>query len=432
MTRTVVLVSSAPRPGLAEQIAAGEAPRRDYFELRDMLDAALWTAPTAPGPVYRLLQRVGGHALAMAVRAWWRRGSYDTILTDQESAGIILALLFKLPFTRRKHVMISHYLTPAKKQIFFRRLKVQSRIDRTICYSTAQEQVARQQLGLRKDQVSLILHPADSRFWCPARSEAEIEADGELLRQAGLFLPTAAPVICSAGLEFRDYGTLIDAVKHMPGDIHVVIAAASPWSKRTNTAANVELPENVHVVALKPLQLRALYRRALVVALPLFDVDFQAGSLVAYEALACGRPVVITRTRGQADIVQAGVTGLYVPPGDVDAMAEALNELLVDPERAAMMGRAARERVEAGLNLDTYLAQMVAVVREVSGDAPRPTLALDRSVGVDAPPADPQSNLSDGGQDESAHADHLASRAGASPVPGDLAAAGRVSGLSDR
>ena len=212
MTRIAVVVSSAIRSGLAEAIAAEEAPRRDYFELRDRLGAELMSPPDKPGRLYAALRKVGGNALAMACAAWARRKDYDVIITDQEYTGLLLALLFKVTRTRRGHVMIAHYLTPAKKQVFFRVLKAQSHIDRTICYSTAQEKLARNVLGLRDDQVSLVLHPADHAFWKPAASESEREADDEMLRQVGLDLPAEAPVVCSAGLEFRDYPTLMKVV----------------------------------------------------------------------------------------------------------------------------------------------------------------------------------------------------------------------------
>jgi glycosyltransferase involved in cell wall biosynthesis len=241
-------------------------------------------------------------------------------------------------------------------------LHVQSHIDCTVCYSTAQEKLAREKLGLRPDQARLVLHPADSDFWKPASTAAEAVP--------GIDLPLDTPIICSAGLEFRDYPTLIEAARQLGEGAHVVIAASSPWSKRKNTAEEIELPANVHLVSLKPLELRALYRRAHAVAIPLYDVDFQAGSLVAYEAMACGKPVVITRTRAQGlgDIVSDGDTGLYVPAGDPAAMADALNRLLADPALADAMGRRARDVVERGLNLDTYLDQMLALVQEVGSN----------------------------------------------------------------
>ena len=213
MTRTLILVSSSIREGLAEQIAAGEAPKRDYFELRDMLNAELMSPPSQPGGLYRLMHKVGGNALAMAISAWTRRGEYDLILTDQEGTGLLLALLFKFTGTRRGHVMISHYLTPTKKQLFYRYLHVQSHIDCTVCYSTAQEKLAREKLGLGPGQASLVLHPADAHFWQPAATEEEQEADLRALRDAGLDLPAGTPLICSAGLEFRDYPVLIEAAR---------------------------------------------------------------------------------------------------------------------------------------------------------------------------------------------------------------------------
>lgn len=367
MTRVAVLVSTQIKDNLAEAIASGEAPRRDYLELQRMLDAELISPAQSGGFVYSVLHRLGGAALAMTWIAWARRNDYDVILTDQEATGLVLALLNKLTRTRRGHVMISHYLTPAKKQILYRLLRVQTHIDITVCYSTAQEKVAREQLHLTQDQVGLVLHPADSRFWRPAADHGEAHADLELLRQAGVHLPDHAQVVCSAGLEFRDYPTLIEAISRLPRSVRVIIAAASPWSKRKNTTEAVTLPDNVQRVALTPTQLRALYRRSQVVAIPLYDVDFQAGSLVAYEAMACGKPVVITRTRGQSDIVREGVTGLYVPPGDAHLMAQALQSLVSAPEKATSLGEEARRVVEQGMNLDTYLAGMAELVHQVAG-----------------------------------------------------------------
>ena len=94
MPRTIVLVSSPIREGLAEAIASGEAPRRDYFEMRDMLGAELMTMPEQPGRVFNLLRKAGGNAVAMAWEAWARRSDYDVILTDQESAGWCWGLMY--------------------------------------------------------------------------------------------------------------------------------------------------------------------------------------------------------------------------------------------------------------------------------------------------------------------------------------------------
>lgn len=63
------------------------------------------------------------------------------------------------------------------------------------------------------------------------------------------------------------------------------------------------------------------------------------------EAMASSLPVVATRISGSEDIVVDGETGLLVPPGDVASLAQALGELLEDPERARAMGQQARQCV---------------------------------------------------------------------------------------
>ena len=66
---------------------------------------------------------------------------------------------------------------------------------------------------------------------------------------------------------------------------------------------------------------------------------------VLLEAMAVGRPVVAAASGGIVDLVDDGVTGLLVPPGDPAALATALSTILDDPRRASAMGRAGLERV---------------------------------------------------------------------------------------
>jgi glycosyltransferase involved in cell wall biosynthesis len=68
------------------------------------------------------------------------------------------------------------------------------------------------------------------------------------------------------------------------------------------------------------------------------------------EAMAAGRPVVSTRVGGVPDLVENGVAGLLVPPGDPAALAEAMTTLLADPQRRRLMGQAGRERVYPALS----------------------------------------------------------------------------------
>jgi glycosyltransferase involved in cell wall biosynthesis len=66
------------------------------------------------------------------------------------------------------------------------------------------------------------------------------------------------------------------------------------------------------------------------------------GQTVA-EAMLAGKAVVASSAGGPGEIIEDGVTGLLVPPGDAQALANAIDDLLSDPERAREMGRLARE-----------------------------------------------------------------------------------------
>lgn len=84
--------------------------------------------------------------------------------------------------------------------------------------------------------------------------------------------------------------------------------------------------------------------------LPVVDIFFQpslweAMSVVTLEAMAAGKPIVVTRVGEAADIVEDGVDGMLVDPGDVDAMAAALCTLIGDLPLRRRLGQAAHGKV---------------------------------------------------------------------------------------
>jgi glycosyltransferase involved in cell wall biosynthesis len=68
---------------------------------------------------------------------------------------------------------------------------------------------------------------------------------------------------------------------------------------------------------------------------------------VLMEAAAMGKPSVGTNIRGCREVIEDGVTGLLVEPGDVDGLAQAMVKLLKDRALAERMGKAARARAES-------------------------------------------------------------------------------------
>jgi glycosyltransferase involved in cell wall biosynthesis len=106
-----------------------------------------------------------------------------------------------------------------------------------------------------------------------------------------------------------------------------------------------------------------LFRRAAVVVLPYREAS-QSG--VVAMAATYGRPIVATRVGALPEAIDEGVTGLLVPPGDPDALADAVVQLLGDDTLRAAMGRNARARARGPLSPDAIAAGTIDVYHAVS------------------------------------------------------------------
>jgi glycosyltransferase involved in cell wall biosynthesis len=371
MTPRVLLVVNAT---VATRPPAG--PRKDYAVLRQVLDATVLDLSAVensrPG---RILRRLVGASVAQAWLAFRQRKQYDAIVTDGEQAGIPLALLLKLARSRVKLVTIGHRITAAKKRPFFRWLRVQSHINRIVLHSQRQYELAIDELSIPGERLALVPYQVDPDFWRPRPGREE-------------------RLICSVGLEFRDYPTLISAVEGL--NASVVIAAGSQWSKRRNTAGEGLLPPNVHVNRFDYFALRDLYERSAVVVVPLSDTDFQAGVTTILEAMAMGKPVIVTHSWGQTDVIEdrravtrgpnprsrsasflrsfaqrSGIdlapTGFYVPPQDPHALRRAITYLLEHPEQREMLGANGRRTVQQLTTVDQFAQRIRAVLNDAVG-----------------------------------------------------------------
>lgn len=89
-------------------------------------------------------------------------------------------------------------------------------------------------------------------------------------------------------------------------------------------------------------ELEGLFREAAMVVVPSIWAD--PCPTVALEAMASGRPVVASATGGLTEIVDDGVTGLLVRPGDAGQLREAIDRLAADPSVREEMGARGRER----------------------------------------------------------------------------------------
>ena len=107
-------------------------------------------------------------------------------------------------------------------------------------------------------------------------------------------------------------------------------------------------------------KLPCYYARASMVVVPSL---IEAFGLSATEAMACGRPVVVSDVGGLREQVIHGVNGLRFPPGDVNALAEAIETLLRDPDLAEKMGKIGREIAIQNYSMEKRIDRLIKIYR---------------------------------------------------------------------
>jgi glycosyltransferase involved in cell wall biosynthesis len=359
----LLTVSGVIDPQIEAKTARGERPQADYVAMARGFPADLIDYPAARklgGRIGRLLEKIGGPNLTLAWACFSQRRKYRVLFTDGEQVGLLLAFLLKFAAwgSRPRHCMIAHRLSVKKKMIFLDWLGVHSHIDIFITYSTWQESFIRSRWKLPDWRVVFTPFMVDTCFFSPGpvhQASRPLALEGHNGR-----------VISAVGLEYRDYPTLIEAVRGLP--LQVVLAAASPWSKRRDTTAGSQIPNNVLVRRFTQFELRELYAASQFVVMPLYPVDFQAGVTAILEAMAMGKAVICTRTPGQTDVIIEGETGLYVEPGDPRSMRSAIEWLFEHPEEAERMGRNSRQRIEQEMSLDRYVHRLVDFMASLPAD----------------------------------------------------------------
>ncbi|MDB4989407.1 MAG: glycosyl transferase group 1 [Myxococcaceae bacterium] len=372
--KTLLLIPSVAKSGLGAAVAADKHPTMDYEALAaalrsrpgghaDLLDYAAVDRET--DPAVRWVRKVAGRNAALALMGFQRRNDYAAIFTNAENVALPLALLLKTVSKRPRHVTIAHRLSAKKKQVFYRLLQVHRQMDAIFLYASTQLEYAREQLGIPDESLRLIQFHVDHRFYRPL-------GDTEVREEQ----------ICAAGLEWRDYPTLIDAVTEKT-DLSVRLAAASPWSRGANETEARELPAHVDARRYDYHALRDLYAESAVVVVPLYENDFQAGITTILEAMAMAKPVIVTRTAGQCDVVADGHTGIYVAPGGVEDWKQAIDRVRNDPALRANLGQRARRWVEENATLDVWVNNIVGAIHNapavVEANAPQQLASVTAS-----------------------------------------------------
>lgn len=105
-----------------------------------------------------------------------------------------------------------------------------------------------------------------------------------------------------------------------------------------------------------------LYQQASIFAMPSLCEPF---GFVFLEAMACKLPCIGSTADAMPEIIEDGRTGRVVPPGDPDALADAITDMLSNPERLSEMGEHACERVNEHFTWEHTAARIASEIRSM-------------------------------------------------------------------
>lgn len=273
-------------------------------------------------------------------------------------AGHLAALLYDIP-----HVLTAHSLEPLrpwKAEQLGGGYRVSSWVESTAV--TAADAVIAVSSGMRDDvlrvypgvdpnRVHVVRNGIDADVWYPARPEP-----GESVL-ADLGVDPARPMVAFVGRITRQKGVghLVAAAHRFDPDVQVMLCAGAPDTPQIAaevTAAVEDLARRrTGVFWIRDMlsigKLREIFSAATVFVCPSV---YEPLGIVNLEAMACATPVVASDVGGIPEVVVDGVTGSLVhydaadPVGYEAALAEAVNDLVADTDRASRYGAAGRQR----------------------------------------------------------------------------------------
>ncbi|HET9255179.1 MAG TPA: glycogen synthase [Pseudonocardiaceae bacterium] len=258
------------------------------------------------------------------------------------------------------HVITAHSLEPRrpwKAEQLGGGYRVSSWVERT-AYEHADAIIAVSD-GMRADvldcypavhpeRVHVVRNGIDADTFRPVR-------ETDALRRFGA--DPARPIVAFVGRITRQKGVghLLAAARHIDHGAQLLLCAGAPDTSEIEaetraavTALAAARPRVIWVPDMLPIEdIRQVLSAAAVFVCPSV---YEPLGIVNLEAMACGTAVVASAVGGIPEVVDDNVTGLLVPYDEHDPeefqrmLAERVNELLADPDRATAMGQAGRKR----------------------------------------------------------------------------------------
>ncbi len=278
-----------------------------------------------------------------------RRGDFDLVHDNQcfgrgmlgmMNDGWPLVATLHHPITVDRALDLSHAATRGRRMSLRRwygflgmQMKVARHVPRIVTVSESSKRDITAQMGVAPSQLAVVPVGVDHTRFRPLPLRA---------RRPGRIMTTA-----SADVPLKGLVPLLEALAKVRTERQadlVVIGKPRAESRVEETIERLGLGGAVTFVSgVSDERIVELYAESSVAVVPSLYEGF---SLPAIEAMACGVPLVATTGGALPEVVgKDGVTGLLVPPGDPGALAVALGRVLDDPDLAARLSIAGRQRV---------------------------------------------------------------------------------------
>ena len=225
--------------------------------------------------------------------------------------------------------------------------------------------------GIPSEKISLIANGVDPDMFQP-------QAEGRAIRgQLGLdgkFVVTYAGALGMA----NDIETILQAAARLRDDraIHFLFVGGGKEQANLEKLARELKLDNVTFAGGRPKNVMPDVLAASDACLatlkdiPMFRTTYPNK---VFDYMAAGRPTILAIDGVIRHVVESAGGGIFVPPGDATALAEAVRSLRADPDRARSMGLAARRYVQQHFNRHTQAAEFADLLEQLSHRNGHPT-----------------------------------------------------------
>jgi glycosyltransferase involved in cell wall biosynthesis len=274
-----------------------------------------------------------------------RYREYDVLIGIDSSAVFLFVQLKRLLRLKKPVIVIDPALDPTYRNRMRLHRHVLPHVSLVVVYGRVQLEFLAREFGHRV-RATFTPHRIDCRFFDPRKASRRVQD------------PARRFIVAVGNDVGRDYAALVEAVRDT--EVSVVI--------HTRQSLKDAIPSNVRIQStwVPYEELRDLYNQAAIVVVPLKETLHASGINGLLEALAMGRPVVVSGSRGIIDYVQDGRTALVTPPGDVLALRQAILRLWHDEDLALQLGRNAEAHVREHFDIPVYAQQIAELIAKVS------------------------------------------------------------------